>query len=104
MSPPTTCRNRCARSPRSASCSRSATGTQLDERGVQYIAFAVDGAKRMQILINDLLTFSRVGRLNDAREPVDLGRALDTGGRATWRASVEESEAPGSNARTSCPR
>ena len=35
---------------------------QLDERGEQYIEFAVDGAKRMQQLINDLLTFSRVGR------------------------------------------
>jgi signal transduction histidine kinase len=34
----------------------------LDERGLQYIAFAVDGAKRMQQLINDLLAFSRVGR------------------------------------------
>ena len=37
-------------------------GDQLDERGRQYIDFAVDGAKRLQILINDLLTFSRVGR------------------------------------------
>ncbi|MHC3469341.1 sensor histidine kinase [Streptomyces sp. 7R007] len=52
-------------------------GDQLDDRGRQYIDFAVDGAKRMQVLINDLLTFSRVGRVNDARLPVDLGQALD---------------------------
>ena len=52
-------------------------GDHLDERGVEYIAFAVDGAKRMQVLINDLLTFSRVGRLNSAHSDVDLGKALD---------------------------
>ncbi|MFT7837962.1 CHASE3 domain-containing protein [Saccharothrix sp. BKS2] len=49
----------------------------LDDRGVQYIDFAVDGAKRMQVLINDLLTFSRVGRLNSNQTRVSLDRGLD---------------------------
>jgi signal transduction histidine kinase len=51
-------------------------GDQLDERAEQYIEFAVDGAKRMQILINDLLAFSRVGRSGTEHELVDLNPAL----------------------------
>ncbi|MGE2833233.1 sensor histidine kinase [Mycobacterium sp. SMC-4] len=67
-------------------------GDKLDERGVEYIGFAVDGAKRMQVLINDLLTFSRVGRLNSTETEVDLDAALDTAlGNLT--ASIEESGA-----------
>ncbi|MGK8522706.1 sensor histidine kinase [Nocardia asteroides] len=52
-------------------------GDQLDERGKQYIDFAVDGAKRMQVLINDLLTFSRVGRITDRTIPTGLDQSLD---------------------------
>ena len=51
-------------------------GGQLDERADQYIEFAVDGAKRMQTLINDLLAFSRVGRSGAEHELVDLGSVL----------------------------
>jgi light-regulated signal transduction histidine kinase (bacteriophytochrome) len=52
-------------------------GDKLDERGLQYIAYAVDGAKRMQVLINDLLSFSRVGRLGTTLAEVDLDATLD---------------------------
>ncbi|MCK9899258.1 histidine kinase [Parafrankia colletiae] len=51
-------------------------GNQLDERGTQYIHFAVDGAKRMQKLINDLLTFSRVGRTTETFVDVDLAEVV----------------------------
>ncbi|MGW1641753.1 sensor histidine kinase [Streptomyces lavendulae] len=65
-------------------------GDRLDERGTQYIGFAVDGAKRMQVLINDLLTFSRVGRVQDARETVAMDGPLDRALR-NLAAAVEES-------------
>lgn len=67
-------------------------GDKLDERGTEYIRFAVDGAKRMQQLINDLLSFSRVGRLNTAPSEVDLGKTLDSG-LANLQAAVEETGA-----------
>ncbi|GAA3577461.1 hypothetical protein GCM10022419_068390 [Nonomuraea rosea] len=53
-------------------------GPQLDERAKQYIHYAVDGAKRMQLLINDLLDFSRVGRVTGEKSAVESGAALDT--------------------------
>ncbi|MFC8225004.1 ATP-binding protein [Streptomyces sp. NPDC057287] len=49
---------------------------QLDDRAKQYIAFAVDGANRMQTLISDLLAFSRVGRLHAEDADVGLGAVL----------------------------
>ncbi|HLU73833.1 MAG TPA: ATP-binding protein [Nonomuraea sp.] len=50
--------------------------SELDDRGRQYIHFAVDGAKRMQLLISDLLDFSRVGRVGGEKTPMDSGVAV----------------------------
>jgi signal transduction histidine kinase len=65
---------------------------QLDERADQYIAFAVDGAKRMQLLINDLLSFSRVGRVTSPQTDVDLDDCLRSALRSL-EALIEETDA-----------
>ncbi|MDP2042571.1 MAG: PAS domain S-box protein [Algoriphagus sp.] len=49
---------------------------QLDERAKKYIYFAVDGAKRMRQIILDLLEFSRVGRIQEDLEKIDLNELL----------------------------
>jgi signal transduction histidine kinase len=49
---------------------------QLDDTARSYIAFAVDGAKRMQTLIGDLLTLSRVGRTTEGFVPVDMNTVM----------------------------
>jgi signal transduction histidine kinase len=72
---------------------------QLDERADQYIAFAVDGAQRMQRLINDLLAFSRIGRITAGFTEVDLNRVLtdvtaQLEGRGGEDADISWSELP----------
>jgi signal transduction histidine kinase len=65
---------------------------KLDDRGRQYIDYAVDGAKRLQILINELLAFSRVGRATDVRARLPMGAALDAA-IAALAVTIEESGA-----------
>ncbi|HIH94480.1 TPA: PAS domain S-box protein, partial [Methanosarcina acetivorans] len=50
---------------------------ELDERADKYIYFAVDGASRMQSLINDLLEFSRVTTKAREFEPTDCESILN---------------------------
>jgi signal transduction histidine kinase len=53
----------------------SATST-LDGEGQRFLTTIVDAATRMGRLIDDLLAFSRVGRTQLARSPVDLNRLI----------------------------
>ncbi|HVZ82439.1 MAG TPA: PAS domain S-box protein, partial [Terracidiphilus sp.] len=50
---------------------------QMDARADEFIAHAVDGTSRMQALIEDLLSYSRVSRAENPLKPVDIGFALD---------------------------
>jgi PAS domain S-box-containing protein len=50
---------------------------QLDAKADKYIAYAMDGATRMQALIQDLLTLSRVGTHAKPTEPTDSGAVVD---------------------------
>ena len=65
---------------------------QLDEKAKKYIAYAVDGAIRMQRLVNDLLAYSRIGTRGNPIEPTDshsiLGEAI-----RNLAAAIEESKA-----------
>ena len=49
---------------------------QLDEKAHTYIDFAIDGGKRMQKMIADLLELSRTGRKEISKEHVDLNEIL----------------------------
>jgi signal transduction histidine kinase len=52
---------------------------QLDKEADEYINFAVEGVKRMQALIHDLLEYARAGEEEDKHtEQVDANEVLDT--------------------------
>jgi PAS domain S-box-containing protein len=65
---------------------------KLDKDADDFIAFAVDGATRMQRLINDLLAFSRVATKGREPEPVDARTAFEQALR-NLKAALQETGA-----------
>ena len=65
---------------------------RLDDQADKYIDYAIDGATRMQSLIQDLLAFSRVGRQENALAVTDCNRLAESA-MENLRAAILESEA-----------
>jgi signal transduction histidine kinase len=65
---------------------------KLDDKADKYIAYAVDGALRMQALINDLLLYSRVGRQHAEPQQVDCADIVERAVR-NLRTRIEEQHA-----------
>jgi light-regulated signal transduction histidine kinase (bacteriophytochrome) len=67
-------------------------GDKLDDNAREFIAFAVDGARRMQALIDALLQYSRVGSRAGEMAQVDLNEVLDAA-RINLTVAIEEAQA-----------
>jgi PAS domain S-box-containing protein len=65
---------------------------KLDADAMEFIAFARDGAKRMDRLILDLLEYSRIGRITRPMVMVGLDKVLDRCLKAL-AAKIEEADA-----------
>jgi len=65
---------------------------KLDQDADDFIGFAADGAKRLKVLIADLLTYSRVGTRGKEFAPTDCG-AVVAGTLRLLQIAIEESAA-----------
>jgi len=65
---------------------------RLDENADKFIGYASEGALRMQVLIKDLLAFSRVGRTEHASTSVDCNAVMEEV-RQTLAPAIQESGA-----------
>jgi PAS domain S-box-containing protein len=74
---------------------QKAASTRLDDKSQRYMKIILDSAKRMGTLIDDLLAFSRIGRAETQKTPVNLDHLLKealsevqletTGREIVWR-------------------
>ncbi len=65
---------------------------KLDESAMEYMHFAIDGAKRMRLLIYDLLAYARVGTYAAAFTPTNLEDVFSAA-MANLKIAIEESHA-----------
>ncbi len=65
---------------------------KLDENANDYINYAVDGAVRMQKLIDSLLYYSRIGNLIKKFRPVDLNESVENA-KLNLKLLIEETKA-----------
>ncbi|MGH7007508.1 MAG: PAS domain-containing sensor histidine kinase [Stellaceae bacterium] len=65
---------------------------KLDKDANEFIDFAVEGANRMQRLINDLLSYSRIGRKGGDPAPFEFADAV-SGALANLKAAISDSGA-----------
>jgi signal transduction histidine kinase len=64
-------------------------GARLDADAHEFIGFAVDGAKRMRALIDDLLSYSRLGTKAQPLRPTDCNAAMQVALRSLGPAIAE---------------
>ncbi len=65
---------------------------KLDAQAGEYISFAIEGAHRMQTLIDGLLAYSRIGARGGKTAPINAQEPLDTA-LANLRGAIEASNA-----------
>jgi light-regulated signal transduction histidine kinase (bacteriophytochrome) len=65
---------------------------RLDRQAEEFIAFALDGAKRMEALIHDLLAYARVDTRGRSLEPTEAERVFQEA-VANLKVAIEESGA-----------
>jgi light-regulated signal transduction histidine kinase (bacteriophytochrome) len=65
---------------------------KLDEKADEFIEYAIEGTKRMEFLIKDLLDYSQVGTKGKNFEPADCSSALN---KAVFnlQAAIQENDA-----------
>ncbi len=67
-------------------------GTALDDSARSYMQFAMDGASRMQALINDLLSYARAGTQAISKKEIPFERIMEQA-LASLRLTIEETSA-----------